>query len=108
VNQQATNYWSLLSGAGLEIGGDDQLSSLREKHSTEPADDERRKRFQREWELFLTDLHIQSGTLLKTDNVSFLLGAAASKECGGPLISTIPPTVERALLGEGIAGESKP
>lgn len=32
------NAWSLLSGAGFEIDGEDQLSSLHEKYPTEPSD----------------------------------------------------------------------
>jgi hypothetical protein len=56
----------------------------------------------------VSNVQIQTGTLLKTDTCSFLLGAGASKECGGPLISTIPLEVERLLLSEGIIGQTTP
>lgn len=56
----------------------------------------------------LDDIRIHIGTLLKTETVSFLLGAGASVECGGPLISSVPIAVEDALLKNGITGNAKP
>ena len=45
----------------------------------------------------LSDIRIRIGTLLKTETVSFLLGAGASVGCGGQLIGAIPIAVERRL-----------
>lgn len=52
----------------------------------------------------LADIRIRIGTLLKAENVAFLLGAGVSVDCGGPLIGTVPLEVEKALLREGIYG----
>ena len=53
-------------------------------------------------------LRIRIGTLLKTETVSLLLGAGASVESGGVLMSCIPVPVERLLLEQGVSGEQKP
>jgi len=56
----------------------------------------------------LADVRVRVGTLLKTETVSFLLGAGASVECGGQLIGTVPLPVESALQEEGISGSEQP
>lgn len=45
----------------------------------------------------LDDIRVRIGTLLKTETVSFLLGAGASVDCGGQLIGSVPTKVEYAL-----------
>lgn len=100
--------FELLSGARFEIGGEDQLEALRSKHSEKSADADSRRGLETDWTRLIADMHIRTGTLLKTDTLSFLLGAGASRECGGPLIGTIPLELERRLLDEGIAGQAKP
>jgi hypothetical protein len=100
--------FDLLSNAHFEIGGGDQLSAIRSKYSAEPEDEPGKQRLTEDWERLVADLHIRTGTLLKTDTVSFLLGAGASKECGGPLIGAIPLELERKLLSSGIRGGTKP
>jgi len=102
------SLFNLFSNAQFEIGGEDQLREFRSRHAEEPQDDESKRRLQTDWERFLADIHIRTGTLLKTDTVSFLLGAGASKECGGPLIGTIPLELERELLSVGITGGARP
>ena len=52
----------------------------------------------------LNEVRVRVGTLLKTETVSLLLGAGASVDCGGLLIGTVPLSVERTLLAEGIVG----
>ena len=54
------------------------------------------------------ELRIRMGTLLKTDTVSFLLGAGASKDCGGLLIGKIPPAIERSLHSIGSSDDTDP
>lgn len=54
------------------------------------------------------ELRIRIGTLLKTDTVSFLLGAGASKDCGGLLIGKMPPAIERSLHSMGISDDTDP
>ena len=100
--------FDLLSNARFEIGGGDQISALRSKYSAEPEDQPGKQRLTEDWERTVADLHIRTGTLLKTDTVSFLLGAGASKECGGPLIGAIPLELEQKLLSSGITGRAKP
>lgn len=56
----------------------------------------------------LAEIRIRVGTLLKTDTVSFLLGAGASVACGGPLLGSIPVPVERHLQNEGISDQQPP
>jgi hypothetical protein len=94
--------------ARFEIGTEDQLAPLRSKYPQEPTDDDGKHRLDADWQRLLADLHIRTGTLLKTDVVSFLLGAGASKECGGPLIGRVPLDLERHLLCDGIAGAARP
>lgn len=99
--------FELLSNAQFDIGGEDQLAELHLRYAVEPADEDGRRRLETEWERLLADMHIRTGTLLKTDTVSFLLGAGASKECGGLLIGTVPLELERELLGASISGQTK-
>ncbi len=56
----------------------------------------------------LDDIRVRIGTLLKTETVSFLLGAGASVDCGGQLISSVPLVVERILHEKGITGTGRP
>ncbi|MBZ0212960.1 MAG: hypothetical protein K8H99_04075, partial [Nitrospirae bacterium] len=53
------------------------------------------------------DIRIRVGTLLKTESVSILLGAGASKVCGGPLLGSVPLEVERRMLSKA-QGEPHP
>ena len=46
----------------------------------------------------LKEARVRIGTLLKTDNVSFLIGAGASMAAGGIGLATIPPALEKALV----------
>lgn len=106
TQQQRT--FDLLSKAQFEIGGKDQLAGVRSKSSAEPQDEPGRQRLEADWERLFGDLQIRTGTLLKIDTVSFLLGAGASKECGGLLIGTIPLDLERELLNAGITDKAAP
>lgn len=98
----------LFSEARFEIGGVDQLAPLRIKYPEEPEDEQSSQKFFTDWREFIASLHVRTGTLLKADTVSFLLGAGASKECGGPLIGTVPLDLESLLLKRGISGGKRP
>jgi hypothetical protein len=100
------NVWSALSDAGFDIEGQDQLAALRQQFPTEPTEEGDRKKLQARWDQFLKDLRIRVSTLLKTDSLSFLLGAGASKEAGGVLIGSLPLEVERSLLELGTSGST--
>lgn len=56
----------------------------------------------------LADIRVRIGTLLKTETVSFLMGAGASLDCGGQLIGSVPLVVERQLQKDGIGGAERP
>ena len=48
----------------------------------------------------LKETRVRMGTLLKTDNISFLIGAGASISAGGVSLANIPKPLEDALLAE--------
>ncbi len=56
----------------------------------------------------LAEIQIRIGTLLKIENVSFLLGAGASVDSGGITIRSIPLPVERTLIEAGMMGRVRP
>lgn len=56
----------------------------------------------------LENIRVRIGTLLKTETVSFLLGAGASVDCGGQLIGAVPLAVERDLQNKGTTSGAKP
>ena len=91
----------------FEIGGENLLA-LALNESTKCGGSDRSRTAQASPGAALDDIRVRIGTLLKTETVSFLLGAGASVECGGPLIGTIPLAVERELHKEGITGQKKP
>ena len=55
----------------------------------------------------LGDIRSRLGILLKSETVSFLLGAGASVDCGGQIISNIPKLVEQDLIDRGIIGKKQ-
>lgn len=91
----------------FEIGGDGLLSRvLAETAPIRPdAEDTTALQVHRE---ALDDIRVRVGTLLKTETVSFLLGAGASVDCGGQLIGSVPLVVERDLHHEGLVGTDQP
>lgn len=54
------------------------------------------------WSEFTKQARLRIGALLKADNVSFLLGAGASKDAGGVLLGSIPKEIEQEFLKERI------
>lgn len=85
------------------VGGEDLLAAAA-KH----GDDDNAQKDEARQEARLAEIRIRIGTLLKTETVSFLLGAGASVDCGGQLIGSIPIAVERRLQQEGISGQESP
>ncbi|MGD0469219.1 MAG: SIR2 family protein [Terriglobales bacterium] len=53
----------------------------------------------------LKETRVRVGTLLKTDNVSLLIGAGASMKAGGIGLASIPLELEKALHKKGQAAE---
>lgn len=91
----------------FEIGGENLLAPARARRrhpvsETKEATDDGKRR-----EEVLGDIRVRVGTLLKTETVSLLLGAGASKDCGGQLIGSVPLSIERQLCRKGITGDER-
>ena len=80
----------------LRIGGTEILSEQL-MADLSSADDETKKRAETLLADKLKEARVRVGTLLKTDNVSFLLGAGASMRAGGIGLASIPPELEKVL-----------
>ena len=76
----------------FEIGGEDLFASV----NAENQGDEK------QIELITEGARKRVGELLRIENISVLLGAGASKECGGPMLRTIPIEIELQLCKAGI------
>lgn len=105
MDESISTPWRLIAENKFEVGGEDLLEPLRKDFPQEPAEEESRKRCQSTWDEFRKEGRIRFGTILKSDTVSVLLGAGASKHAGGVLLSSIPLSVERAVLKEGVRGD---
>lgn len=55
----------------------------------------------------MREIKTRVGELLKVDNVSILLGAGASSDCGGPMLSQIPFAIEKYLCEKGTFEDEK-
>jgi hypothetical protein len=106
-NNQSAELNELIKNATFEIAGEDQFEEFKSKESQAVTEEDTSKRIQQTWERIVTDVQIRLGTLLKTDTVSFLLGAGASKDCGGLLIGNIPIEIEKILLEKGVTGKNR-
>lgn len=106
TDQGRTGAPSMTEGDRFEIGGENLLAEVRA--TPEVGDEEPAQRAGRDAREVLADVRIRIGTLLKAETVSFLLGAGTSKDCGGPLIGSLPLDLERALLQEGVSGKDRP
>ena len=87
----------------FEIGGDELLFATSGAEPAEPDQGTGSSHAEA-----LSDIRIRIGTLLKTETVSFLLGAGASLDCGGRLIRSVQLAGERGLHQEGITGTTRP
>lgn len=76
---------------GTEVLGEQLIANL------SSADVDTQKKAEATLNERLKETRVRVGTLLKTDNVSFLIGAGASLTAGGVGISSVPPELERAL-----------
>lgn len=88
-----------LSDYQIRIGSEDVI----ERHlhgilSDDPESGENQEKARKELEELLKEMRVRFGTILKTDNVSFLLGAGASLAVGGVTLANIPKPLEKALL----------
>lgn len=80
----------------LKIGGSELFPSTFDAELT-AADDKTKVRAEALLNDRLKETRVRIGTLLKTDNVSFLIGAGASIDAGGVGLGSIPRSLELAL-----------
>ena len=66
--------------------------------SADPGNAENQEKSQKALDELLKEIRVRFGTIIKTDNVSFLLGAGASLAVGGVSLANIPKPLEKALL----------
>lgn len=88
-----------LSDYQILIGKDDVI----ERHihgilSDDPESSENQDKAKKALEEVLKEMRVRFGTILKTDNVSFLIGAGASLTAGGVSLANIPKPLEKMLL----------
>jgi hypothetical protein len=88
----------------LKIGGTETLS---EQLIADLSSDDASKKRKAEADLAerLKETRVRVGTLLKTDNVSFLIGAGASMKAGGFGLASIPAELERDLHNKSEASD---
>lgn len=91
----------------LKIGGTEVLSA-EEIADLSSADGETKKKAEGVLSEKLKETRVRVGTLLKTDNVAFLIGAGASMKAGGIGLASIPLELEKALHEKAkVAAKSK-
>lgn len=83
---------------GNEVIGDAFVTDL------SSADAEIKKRAEAKLAEYLKETRVRVGTLLKTDNIGFLIGAGCSMAAGGVGLATIPLNLEKTLLAQAAAG----
>jgi len=83
------NYYLKIGGA--EVFGDQIIADL------SSAEAETKKKAEAVLNELLKETRVRVGTLLKIDNVSFLIGAGASMKAGAVGLASIPPELEKAL-----------
>lgn len=103
--ERKENIADLISKSLFEIGGSDQTEKVRLKIEEEIEEGKEKSHLYDHWAAFLKDIQIKVGTLLKSDSVSFLLGAGTSKGAGGVLLGSIPVEIENQLLKTGVDAE---
>jgi len=94
---EITNYQIIISGKDIIK---ERLGSLSDENG-----DKKTKGLQE----ILKETRVRFGTLLKTDNISFLFGAGTSmvKGIGGVSLKGIPLELEKELLKKGVSGNAK-
>ncbi|MCX6834143.1 MAG: hypothetical protein NTW07_03250, partial [candidate division Zixibacteria bacterium] len=80
----------------LKIGGT-ELFSEELIADISSADADTKKKAEANLNERLKETRVRVGTLLKTDNVSFLIGAGASMKAGGVGLASIPLELEKTL-----------
>jgi hypothetical protein len=88
-----------ISDYQIRIGNDNVIDRhLQEFLSEGAVSGEHRSTAEKVLEEVLKEVRVRIGTILKTDNVSFLIGAGASIAAGGVSLASIPKPLERVLI----------
>ncbi|CAI9086446.1 hypothetical protein A7K93_00760 [Candidatus Methylacidiphilum fumarolicum] len=96
-----------LSDYQIRIGKEDIIE--RHLHGILSADSENaenQEKARKSLDELLKEMRVRFGTIIKTDNLSFLLGAGASLSAGGVSLANIPKSLEKALIDKA-KGEQK-
>jgi hypothetical protein len=96
-----------LSDYQIRIGNDDIV----ERHlhgilSSDPENVDNQEKARKALDELLKEMRVRFGTIIKTDNVSFLIGAGASLSAGGVSLASIPKPLEKTLIDKA-AGDQK-
>jgi hypothetical protein len=87
----------------IRIGNEDVVErQLLGILNADPEDTESQEKAQKALDELLKEIRVRFGTILKTENVSFLLGAGVSLSAGGLSLATIPKPLEKALISKAI------
>jgi hypothetical protein len=96
---------SRFSGYHIQIGGEDLIDRyLHGILADDPENEDNKEKAEKKLLEILKEMRVRFGTLLKTDNVSFLIGAGASLDAGGVSLANIPIPLEGALIEKAAAG----
>lgn len=85
-----------LSDYQIRIGNEDVIE--RHLQGVLGAEPENQEKVQNALDDLLKEMRVRFGTMIKTDNVSFLLGAGTSLAVGGVSLANIAKPLEKALL----------
>jgi SIR2-like domain len=91
-----------IAEGSLTIGGAEKLADLRARFEKEAASEQDKRELRSQWANFAKEVRIRLGTVLKSQRVSVLLGAGASRSAGGPVLANIPIGVEDSLVDDGL------
>ena len=90
-----------LSDYQIRIGNEDIIERhLHSILSPDPENIENQEKARKALDELLKEMRVRFGTILKTDNVSFLMGAGASLTPGGVSLASIPKPLEKALVNK--------
>lgn len=88
-----------LSDYQILIGKEDVIERhLHDILSNDPKGSESQDKAKKALKEVLKEMRVQFGTILKTDNISFLVGAGSSLAAGGVSLANIPKSLEKMLL----------
>lgn len=94
-----------ISDGSLAIGGEEKLEALRERLAEGNSSDQDKRELRGRWADFVKETRIRIGTILKSQRISILLGAGASRAAGGPVLAHIPPEIETEVSAGGVHDE---